>query len=163
MSCATLECYRGQFSLKLCQVTVIVKRHSKSSGICLRYTARKTTASGISLSQAASHYHCIPVCYGPCPSETGSQAASSPQCRWGWPSHADPSASASTVMGFWVSATRHTSCQLFLMTCAKLSQICYHFTSMFKSNSALFWWLNFKIQCDFLMVATPHPRIFVIF
>lgn len=77
MSCAIEDCYIGQFPLKLCQVTVIVKRHSKSRGICVCYTAWKTSESSISLS--------LPPCRLRSSPETGSQVASNPLCRWGLP------------------------------------------------------------------------------
>lgn len=55
MSCATVDWYRGQFPLELCQITVIVKRHSKAVGFAC------VTLHGKPL-QATSRYHCIPVC-----------------------------------------------------------------------------------------------------
>lgn len=114
--------------------------------------------------QAASRYHCIPVSYGPCPSETGSQKQPLTHCvgeagldllillplppRW-WDYGCQPPG--------WVTFSVNCSSQ----PCAKLSQICCsYFSSVFKNNSALFWWCNFKIQCDFFNGCNPSPQNF---
>lgn len=55
MSCATVDGYRGQFSLKLCQVTVIkLKGTQKAVGFAC------ATLHGEPV-KAASRSHCIPA------------------------------------------------------------------------------------------------------
>jgi hypothetical protein len=129
-----------------------VKRHSESSGICLCYTAWKTTESSVSLA-----LHPCPLRQGlkeasiHCVGETGLGMLTLLPLPPQWQDH------GCRPPG-WV--TLPVKCSSW--PCAKLSKICYSsFTSMFKNNSALFWWLNFKIQCDFFLNGcNPSPQNF---
>lgn len=73
MSCVIEDCYIGQFPLKLCQVTVIVKRHSESGGICVLHCMENLGKQHLLITASLS-----PTVLAP---ETGSQIASNPLCR----------------------------------------------------------------------------------
>lgn len=116
-----------------------VKRHSKSGGTCLRYTAWKTTESGISLALR------------PCPLRQGLKE---PLTHRG----GEAGLGRRTLLPLPPQGQDHRCQPLGWVAlpvkcsswpCAKFSKICYsYFTFMFKNNSALFWWLIF-FQCDF--------------
>lgn len=156
MSCAIEDCYIGQFPLKFCQVTVIkLKALKKWWDLPALHCMENLWKQHLLLMASLSVLVLAP--------ETGSEVASDPLCRWGWPWHADPSAPASPMIGLWVPATRlsYTFCQVFLMTLCQAQQNCYSYlTSVFKNNSALFCWLNFKTQCDFYDGCNPSPQSF---
>lgn len=63
MSCATVDWYRGQFSLKLCQVTVILKGTQKQWDLPALHRTENHSKPHLAITASLS-------VNGPCPSET---------------------------------------------------------------------------------------------